>query len=258
MGVGNKMKKSAILRNFTISITKSGFRDYKSLLLTLGLPMFMLFTFWVTTRDGSKESEELLHGMVPAICALSVMMGGQTQATRLVKWKEEGSLKRLFLSPFPIELSILGLSVSQVLTMVVQGLLFSVISFPLLGMTPNLQMLFWAPIVMVVVAITFTALGTLLSSVMKKSYLTGYIFFGIFMPMFFVGSFPKEALPDFIGNNIVYLPTTMGINLVHNLFESSSLVTNSVYPLIGLVGYTVLFSILSILIYRRSLNGFNR
>lgn len=248
------MNRVTIFKNLTISITKAGLRDYKSLLLTLGLPIFMLFAFWITTRDGSHESQELILGMIPAITALAVMMGGQTQATRLVKWKEEGALKRLALAPFPIGLSVAGVSISQVVLSIIRGVIVGIIGILMTGLSLHLNMLIYSFMVMSIVAVTFVALGTLLSSIMKKSYLTAYVYFGIFMPMFFIGSFPREALPKIVGDFIHYLPTTMGISLVHTLFEQEQPAKMESFFIAGLLIYSALFLILGSVIYRRRIN----
>ncbi|MCK5198595.1 MAG: ABC transporter permease [Spirochaetales bacterium] len=251
------LKNIIIVKKFTFSIFISSIRDYKSILITLGLPLFMLFTFWITTRDGSVESEELLHAMIPAICSLAVMMGGQTQATRLVKWREEGALRRLRLTPIPVNLTVLGISISQVLIGVVQGVLITLISLPLIGKEITFQFFVLVLIIMFIIAVTFISLGSLLASVIKKSYMTGYIFFGVFMPLFFIGSFPKEALPEFISNNIHYLPTTMGIHLVHDLFEFGNFSMNVLFSVSGLIIYSLIFSFLSNFLYLRNNNDTN-
>ena len=236
---------------FSATVLKASLRDIKSLAITLGLPLFMLFTFWLTTMDSSEESSELREHMLPAVCAMSVMMAGQTQATRLVRWREQGGLRRFALVPVPIGMTITGISISQILIGFLQGVVFTFTLFIVLSVEVTLILCLQTAGVILLIGTAFISLGTLLSAIMNKSHVTGYAFFGIFIPMFFIGSFPLEELPPGIVHFIPYLPTTMGIRLVNGIFIHGEIVGNRLFPVLGLILYTILFGLAGWLVFRK-------
>jgi hypothetical protein len=65
---------------FSLTILRASLKNVKVMAATLGLPLFMLFTFWITTRGDSPDDFDLMGFMFPAIVALSVMLAGLTQA----------------------------------------------------------------------------------------------------------------------------------------------------------------------------------
>lgn len=236
---------------FSCAVLIAGMRDLKALAVALGLPVFMLFTFRITTLDGSEESRELFEHMVPAICAMAVMMTGQTHAVRLVKWREIGTVRRLSLLPVPVSCTIIGVSISGAVIGVLQGTVLCLICFGFTGFPAGIHTILILPPVMLMTGTAFISLGSLLSGFMKRSHHTPYAFFAVFIPLFFISSFPIDELPASMRFIIPWLPTTMGIDLISGLFSSGSLSSRSVFPLTGLAVYSVLFSLSGALLFSR-------
>src|SRR5512147_2882225 len=84
---------------FSLAVLRASLRNVKVLAATLGLPLFMLFTFWITTRGDGPAEIDLMSFMFPAIVALGVMLSGLTQAVRLAGWRAQGVFRRLALTP---------------------------------------------------------------------------------------------------------------------------------------------------------------
>ncbi len=244
------MTRAVSITRFSLLFLRSGIRDIKSQAISFGLPLFMLFTFWITTRDGSEESTELFLHMIPAICAMAVMMPAQTQATRLVSWRECGSLRRLALSPIPASITVIGISVSQIIIGLIQGLIICFCCLIAAKQQVQPEMFFIIIADMVVISSAFISLGILLSVFFKKASITGYAFFAVFLPMFFIGSFPLEQLPRKIHSFIPWLPTSMGINLINSIFEHTKIQKEMFFPVFGLLAYTLVFITTSSLLYK--------
>ena len=87
---------------FSIATLRASLKNVKALAATLGLPLFMLFSFWITTQGQGPGDFDLMAYMFPAIVALGVMLSGLTQATRLASWRAQGVLQRLALTPVPL------------------------------------------------------------------------------------------------------------------------------------------------------------
>ena len=98
---------------FTSALMKSNLKNGKVLALSLGLPVFMLFTFWITTGGPQEEEFDLMVVMFPAIVALAVMLAGLTQATRITQWREQGIFQRFALTSVPLPALVLGAAVAQ-------------------------------------------------------------------------------------------------------------------------------------------------
>lgn len=64
--------------HFAATLLHANVRNVKTLAITLGMPLFMLFTIWVPAMTGDEESRELMQLLFPAIILLSVIMPGLT------------------------------------------------------------------------------------------------------------------------------------------------------------------------------------
>ncbi|MBN1647450.1 MAG: ABC transporter permease [Spirochaetales bacterium] len=243
------MNSISSVTGFSLLVLKSSLRDIRSLAITSGLPVFMLFTFWITTRDGSADSQDLFMHMAPAICAMAVMMPGQTQAARLAGWRDSGTLRRLALAPVPVSASIIGISTAQVIMAVLQGFVLFLACLPAAGLHFGITVPIMLLGYMALISTAFITLGILLSALFSGPANTGYAYFAVFLPLFFLGSFPLEHLPPGIRVFIPWLPTTMGIQLVKSLFEPDG--SNLLFSVCGLVVYALIFICAGVLLYRK-------
>jgi ABC-2 type transport system permease protein len=229
---------------FSLTILRASFKNTKAVAATLGLPLFMLLMFWITTRTDRPGDFDLMGFMFPAIVALSVMLAGLTQATRLAEWRAQGVFARLALTPLPLAYLVLGAALAQVVMGVVQG-----ISVLLLGAV--LGMIFqWQGAVLILAvstlaAATFIAFGSLIASFTGKADLAAYVFFATFMPLFFLGSFPREMLPASMGAILPWLPTSMVIELISSLFAHGTLPDNGLFLIAGFLVYGLLFGVIA-------------
>jgi ABC-2 type transport system permease protein len=226
---------------FSIAILRASLKNVLGLAATLGLPLFMLFMFWITTRGDSPDDFDLMGYMFPAIVALGVMMSGLTQATRLASWRAQGIFQRLALTPVPLANLILGAALAQVVIGIAQGasiLLFGAV----LGMAVNWQGALLILGVSALAAAAFIAFGSLVASFTHRADVAGSVFFATFMPLFFLSSFPPEMLPASLNVVIPWLPTAMAIELIGSLFVTGSLPENALFSVLGLLVYGLVFA----------------
>jgi ABC-2 type transport system permease protein len=226
---------------FTRALIKTNLKNRKMLALSLGFPVFMLFTFWITTRGPQEEDFDLMAVMFPAIVALAVMLAGLTQATRITQWREQGIFQRFALTPVPLPALVLGAAVAQIVTGLLQGISILLLGVLLGVIAPSIIGLLVALGVMLLSAITFVSFGSVIATFANRSDVAGYIFFFTFMPIFFLGSFPSEMLPPLMQKIIVWLPTTMAIELVGHQLATGALPEEAIFFLGGLVVYAILF-----------------
>jgi ABC-type multidrug transport system permease subunit len=231
--------------HFTGVLLKANLKNAKALALSLGLPLFMLFNFWITTRGQGADEFDLMAYMFPAIVALAVMLAGLTQATRITRWREQGIFQRFALTPVPLPALVLGAALAQVATGLLQGIAILAFGVMLSVVVPSVSGLLTTLGVMILSAVTFIAFGSLIATFAGRSDLAGYIFFFTFMPLFFLGSFPGEMLPPVMQQIIVWLPTTMSIELIGHQFVTGALPEHAAFSLGGLAIYAVVFGSVS-------------
>lgn len=66
-GDGGAVKPLPTTLHFSMTLFRANLRNIKALAVTLGLPLFMLFTIWVPALAGDGESQELMQLLFPAI-----------------------------------------------------------------------------------------------------------------------------------------------------------------------------------------------
>ena len=183
--------------------------------------------------------------MFPAIVALAVMLAGQTQATRIAQWREQGIFQRFALTPVPLPALVLGAALAQIITGLLQGIGILILGILLGVIAPSLIGLLIALGVMFLSAITFVSFGSVIATFANRSDVAGYIFFFTFMPIFFLGSFPSEMLPPLMQQIIVWLPTTMAIELIGHQLVTGMPPEGAIFFLSGLIIYAIVFGIIN-------------
>jgi ABC-2 type transport system permease protein len=224
-----------------MAILRASLKNVKGLAATLGLPLFMLFAFWVTTQGESPDDFDLMAYMFPAIVALGVMLSGLTQATRLATWRAQGVFQRLALTPVPLANLIFGAALVQIVVGIAQGTSILLLG-AVLGITANWQSALLILGVSALAAAAFIAFGSLVASLTHRADVAGAIFFATFMPLFFLSSFPPDMLPAALNTVIPWLPTAMAIELIGSLFVTGSLPDGALFFTAGLLAYGLIFA----------------
>jgi ABC-2 type transport system permease protein len=241
------MKPNTIssIQYFSKSLLRANLRNYKALAVMMGVPVFMLLSFWLPSLAAGPDEPDMMAFMFPTIVLLSVVIAGLTHATRLARWREQDVFRRLVLTPVPLPHMILGASLVQILMGLLQGLVMLLFGLFVLQLKLNWLGCVIALVVMVLAAATFIAIGSFIAAVTKKAEIAGYIFMFILLPLIFLGSFPSEMMPAVMNSITPWLPTSMAIDLIGVLFYSGHLPENAAFDLVGLLGYLLLFTVLS-------------
>lgn len=230
---------------FAKSLLRSNLRNYKTLAVMMGVPVFMLLSFWLPSLAAGPDEPDMMAIMFPTIVLLSVVIAGLTHATRLARWREGDVFRRLALTPVPLPQLILGASLVQVLMGLLQGLGMLIFGLFVLQLPLNWQGCLLAVGVMILAGASFIAIGSLIAALSKRAEIAGYIFMFMLLPLIFLGSFPSEMMPAIMNSITPWLPTSMAIELIGVLFYSGHMPETAVFDLLGLFGYLLLFSILS-------------
>jgi ABC-type multidrug transport system permease subunit len=235
---------------FSITLLYANLRNVKALAITLGLPLFMLFTIWVPSLAGDEGSQEMMQLLFPAIILLSVIMPGLTQATRMTRWREAHIFQRLALTPVPLANLMAGTAITQILIGVAQGILILSFGIIIVGLELTLGSVLLVLGAMLLAGAAFIAFGSLIAAFSRKSDIAGYVFFFSIMPLTFLASFPPEMMPESINAMTPWLPTSMAIELIGPLFLGNHLSEGAVLAGVGLLAYTFLFAAIGVRKFR--------
>ena len=235
---------------FSATLLYANLRNLKTLAITLGMPLFMLFTIWVPSLAGDEESQEIMRLLFPAIILLSVIMPGLTQATHLTRWREERIFQRFALTPVPLANLMIGTAFTQIIIGVGQGVLMLIFGIFIVGLEMSVRSVFLVLIGMTLAGTAFIAFGSLIAAFNRTSDISGYVFFFTIMPLAFLASFPPDMMPDSINALTPWLPTSMAIELIGPLFLSNQPSNGALFAGIGLIIYALVFTLISIRRFR--------
>jgi ABC-type multidrug transport system permease subunit len=227
---------------FAVALLRANLRNPKALAITLGMPLFMLFTIWVPAVAGDEESQELMQLLFPAVILLSVIMPGLTQATRLTRWREQRIFQRLALTPVPLVHLTASAAATQIAIGLAQGVFMLLFGIILVGLDMTWQHALLVLGAMALAGLAFVAFGSAIAAFSRKADFAGYVFFFTIMPLTFLASFPPEMMPEALNVFTPWLPTSMAIELIGPLFLNNQPGDGAVLAVLGLVAYTALFT----------------
>lgn len=231
--------------HFSVRLLIANLRNIKALTITLGMPLFMLFTIWVPNLAGDDESQEIMQLLFPTIILLSVIMPGLTQAIRLTRWREQHIFQRFALTPIPLANFMAGTACTQIMIGVGQGMLMLFFGIFIVELELSWGSVLLVLGTMVLAGATFISFGSLIAAFSTKSDISGYVFFFTIMPLTFLASFPPDMMPDSLNAITPWLPTSMAIELVGPLFLNNQLSDRALLASMGLMIYTILFAAIS-------------
>lgn len=228
--------------HFAATLLRANVRNVKALAVTLGLPLFMLFTIWVPSLAGDEDSVEMMQLLFPAIILLSVIMPGLTQTTRLTRWGEHHIFQRLALTPVPMVNLMVGTALTQIVIGMVQGGLMLLFGIFLVGLEISWLNGLLVLGAMMLAGAAFIAFGSMIAAFSRKPDIAGYVFFFTIMPLTFLASFPPDMMPEALNRITPWLPTSMAIELIGPLFLNNQSGEGALLAAAGLVVYTGLFT----------------
>ena len=225
-------------------------RNVKMFIISLGIPLLMLLSFWITNEPVAGQEYTLLEYMFPAIVMFGVILSGQSHAIRICNWREKGVFTRLSATPVPLMFLFVGIAFTQIITGILQGLLVLALGIAATGLIIDISGILLAIGVMLLTSMVFVSFGQLLATLIKKLEIASVAYFFIIMPIFFLASFPPDMLPDVINQITPWLPTTMAIELIGPLLTEGRLPADFLLRIAGLIGYLILFNLGSIKLVR--------
>lgn len=196
---------------------KRYFRSKSRIIGSLGMPVFFLLVLGFGLNgivDIPNLEQDYATFIIPGIIAMTVLFTSVFSGIQVIWDKQFGFLKETLVAPVSRLEIMLGQTLGGASTAFLQGFIILVFSFLLLGFSDfNLIGFFIAFLFMILIGISFTALGIALASRMDDMQGFQLIINFVIFPIFGLSGalFPISSLPDWI-QPIVYLdPLTYGI-----------------------------------------------
>lgn len=157
---------------------------------------------------------DYLQFLSPGVIMMSVLFTAMFSGIDVVWEKQFGFLKETLVAPVPRVTIMLGRTLGGATVAFLNGGIVFLITL-LFGFRPELSpTLLLAPVIMILVAVLFTALGTALASRLNDMYAFPLVANFVNMPLFFLSGalFPVEDLPKALSMVIRVNPLTYGVD----------------------------------------------
>lgn len=191
-------------------------RSRSRIIGSLGQPILFLFALGFGFGPIFKQAGQgnYIQFLAPGIIAMTILFTSIFNGIEIIWDRQFGFLKETLVAPVSRFEIMLGRTLGGAMTAVIQGIIVFLISL-LAGFKPfNLSGLFFALIIMTLVAVLFTALGTAIASVLDDIHGFQMIMNFLVMPLFFLSGamFPMKNLPGILGIITTINPLSFGVD----------------------------------------------
>jgi ABC-2 type transport system permease protein len=195
---------------------KRYYRSRPRLLSSFAQPILFLVAFGfgfgpIYAKAGGGNYIEFL---APGIIAMSVLFSAMFGGIEVIWDKQFGFLKETLVAPVPRTVIMLGRTLGGATVATIQGLFVFLLTL-LIGFRPEVSpLLLLAPVIMLLFAILFTALGTAIASRLNDMQAFPLVMNFLIMPMFFLSGalFPVDGLPAALKFVVQLNPVSYGVD----------------------------------------------
>ncbi|HNW09297.1 MAG TPA: ABC transporter permease [bacterium] len=195
---------------------KRHLRSKARLVMSIFQPVLFLVAFGFGFKNVYAQAGQgdYITFLAPGIVAMSVIFSAMFTGTEVISDKQFGFLKETLVAPISRLAIMLGRTLGGASVAMLQGLLVFFIAF-LIGFTPvSLGGWLLALMFMFLIALMFTAFGTLLATFFNDMHAFPVIINMIVMPLFFLSGalFPVEDLPAGLSVIVRFNPLSYGVD----------------------------------------------
>ncbi|MFH2068866.1 MAG: ABC transporter permease [Candidatus Omnitrophota bacterium] len=192
---------------------------------SLGQPLLFLFALGYGLGPVFQKAGQgnYLQFLTPGVIAMTILFTSIFSGIEIIWDRQFGFLKETLVAPVSRFNIMAGRTLGGATVATLQGILVFLISL-VFGFRP--ASLFLSPLtflVMILIALLFTALGTAIASVLEDMQGFQLIMNFLVMPLFFLSGalFPLEGLPKTIGAITRFNPLTYGVDALRGSFTNT-------------------------------------
>ncbi|OWZ83884.1 multidrug ABC transporter permease [Natranaerobius trueperi] len=183
--------------------------------------------------------------LTPGVVGMTLLFGSMMNGTSIIWDKQFGFLKETLVAPVPRPHLLIGRCLGGAITSMIQGLIVFSLSLIFLGYEiAHFGTLPLFIIGMLLVALLFTLLGTVIATQIDDMQAFPIIMNFIIFPMFFLSGaiFPIENLPSFVATLTNFNPMTHSVNLLRGIMNLDFTVGNLLN--VGILGVLIVVLLL--------------
>ena len=196
---------------------KKYLRSKSRLIGSLGMPLLFLFALgfglnsFMNIKDGN-----YLEFIFPGVITMSVLMTSMFSGISVIWDKQFGFMKEMLVAPVSRTKIVIGKTLGGATTAVVQGILIFIISMIMGVRISSLSGLFIALGFMILIGMSFTALGVCFASRMEDMQAFPLVMNFVIMPLFFLSGalFPLDGIPNVLKVITRVNPLSYGVDAV--------------------------------------------
>ncbi len=197
-------------------------RSKSRIIGSLGQPLLFLITFGFGFGSIYQKAGQgsYIQFLAPGIILMSVLFTAVFSGAELIWDKQFGFLKETLVAPVPRFHIMLGRTLGGATVSVLQGVIVFILTL-FVGFRPDtLHELLIGFVLIFLVAVLFTSVGTVIASLMEDMQGFQLIMNFLVMPTFFLSGaiFPLTNLPPFLKVITVINPLTYGVDGVRGAF----------------------------------------
>jgi ABC-2 type transport system permease protein len=189
---------------------------------SLGQPLLFLITFGFGLGSVFQKAGQgnYIQFLAPGIILMSVLFTAVFSGIELIWDKQFGFLKETLVAPVPRLHIMIGRTLGGATVATIQGIIVFILTM-LIGFKPdNIGQLLLGFILIFIVAILFTSIGTIIASLMEDMQGFQLIMNFLVMPIFFLSGaiFPLTGIPPLLKTVTMLNPLTYGVDGVRGTF----------------------------------------
>jgi ABC-2 type transport system permease protein len=221
---------------------------------SLGQPLLFLIALGyglgpIFQRAGEGNYIEFL---APGVIAMSILFTSIFSGIEIIWDRKFGFLKETLVAPVSRFSIMIGRTLGGATVATIQGMIVFLISLAVGFRPANVALLPAALLVMGLIALLFTALGTAVASKLEDMQGFQLIMNFLIMPLFFLSGalFPLQGLPEIVGTITTFNPLSYGVDALRGLL-TDNYHFGLPLDLFVLSGVTVLFLLIGSYLFSR-------
>lgn len=207
------------------------------------LTFLVIFGVGLNRLVGSSGGVDFVQFVLPGVVAMIVVMAGLANCVLVVWDREFGFLREMLVAP-PHRISlIIGRMAGGVIIASIQGTVILLLA-PILGISLSTAIVVAMVGIVVLLAVTGTALGMFLASWIRRMESFAAVMPLVVMPMMFLSGafFPVRSLPEWLAFPVLLNPLTYAVDALRRVVLADQAVevdTRGFTSGVQLFGYTV-------------------
>lgn len=201
-------------------------RSRSRILGSLGQPLLYLVSLGYGLGHTFAQAGQgnYLNFLTPGIIAMSILFTAMFAGIEIIWDRQFGFLKEMLVAPMPRLHIMIGRTLGGATVATIQGMIVMILA-TVFGFRPeSLLAIIPALLVMFLIAVLFTALGTMVASLLSDMQGFQLIMNFLIMPLFFLSGalFPMTGLPPVLKVLVQIDPLTYGIDALRGLLLGAS------------------------------------